>query len=230
MKSLQDGIHHQAIALASVALAYQAHAFKSVDSVVSEYLSDLTRLFKRVWDDELLPSSASRSHKALLNEHAEPAFIEGLIEGGVDEPELSDEDDETIGEWIATQAKAVPGLWDDIERTLREFTNGVINSAQLATRKDGYLGRLDVWARALRDLAGRGKTSALKDVMVTWRLGRTEEHCRVCNRLNGTKRRLSWFIDKGYVPQEVASETLDCGGYHCLCTLRDSRGRVVLPA
>lgn len=216
--------------IASLALAYEEHAEKSVEGVVDEYLSDLTRLFKRVWDDDLLPSGAASSHRALIKADAEPAFTEGLIEGGVDEPELSDEDNETIGEWKSVQLESVKGLWDDVEYTLRKFTNGVITSAELKLRRDGYLSRLDVWARALRDLAGKGKASALKDAMVTWRLGDTELHCRVCNRLDGTKKRLSWFMDKGYIPQEIGSETLTCGGYHCLCELRDSRGRVVLPA
>lgn len=214
--------------LASVALAYDA--FKSVDSVVEEYHDDLVSLFNKVWGDDLLPSEAERRHKALVRADAEPAFIEGLAEGGVDEPELDEGDEATIKEWIALQLGSVPGLWDDIERTLREFTGGVINSATLKQRKEGYLSRLETWARALRDLAGLGKASALANTMVTWRLGETELHCRVCNRLDGTKKRLSWFVDKGYIPQEVGSETLDCGGYHCLCTLKDSRGRTVLPA
>lgn len=213
--------------LASVALAYDA--FKSVDSVVEEYHDDLVSLFNKVWADDLLPSEAERRHKALVRADAEPAFIEGLAEGGVDEPELDEGDTATIREWIAIQIGSVPGLWDDIERTLREFSGGVINSATLRQRKDGYLSRLETWARALRDLAGLGKASALKNMMVTWRYG-DAEHCRVCERLNGTKKRLSWFIDKGYIPQEVGSETLDCGGYHCRCELVDSRGRTVLPA
>lgn len=221
--------HTDSAILASLAIAYHMHAHKSVDSIVDEYLSDLTRLFKRVWDDDLLPSGAARSHKALIKADAELAFIEGLKDGGVDEPELSSEDNESIGEWIAVQNESVKGLWDDIEYTLRQFSGGVINHAQLTERRDGYLLRLEVWTRALRDLAGRGKASAMKDMMVTWRYGDTE-HCRVCQRLNGTKRRLSWFVDKGYIPQEVGSETLTCGGYHCQCELRDSRGRVVLPA
>lgn len=216
--------------LASVALAYDAVVVKSVDSVVDEYLSDLTRLLNRVWNDDLLPSGAASSHKALIRANAEPAFIEGLAEGGVDEPDLDEGDTATIKEWIALQLGSVAGLWDDVERTLREFTGGVINSATLKARKEGYLSRLEVWARALRDLAGLGKASALENMMVTWRLGETELHCRVCNRLNGTKKRLKWFVDKGYIPQEVGSETLDCGGYHCLCELKDSRGRTVLPA
>lgn len=222
--------HSTSAYIASLALAYHIHTVKSVDSVVSEYLSDLTRLFRRVWSDDLLPSGAKSSHRALIKSDAEPAFIEGLREGGVDEPELSDEDDEAIGEWISVQQGAVSRLWDDVAGAIKAYGDGMITHAQLTERRDGFLSRLDVWAKALRDLAGRGKVSAMKDVMVTWRLGATEEHCRVCNRLNGTKRRLSWFESKGYVPQEVMSETLDCRGVHCLCTLRDSRGRVILPA
>lgn len=215
--------------LASVALAYSAVVAKSVDSVVDEYHADLVSLLNRVWDD-LLPSEAERRHKALVRANAEPAFIEGLTEGGVDEPDLDEGDTATIKEWIALQLGSVPGLWDDVERTLREFTGGVINSATLKQRKEGYLTRIETWARALRDLAGKGKASALANMMVTWRLGGTEKHCRVCNRLNGKKQRLAWFESRGYIPQEVMSETLDCHGIHCLCTLVDSRGRTVLPA
>lgn len=222
--------HSHSAALASIALAYHAHSIKSVDSVVDEYLSDLIRLFNRVWRDDLLPSGAVSAHKALIRADAEPAFIEGLADGGVDEPDLDEGDTATIKEWIALQVGSVSGLWDDVERVIKSYSDGMITHVQLTERKDGFLSRLDVWARALRDLAGKGKASALANMMVTWRLGGTEKHCRVCNRLNGKKQRLSWFESRGYIPQEVMSETLDCRGVHCLCELRDNRGRVVLPA
>lgn len=222
--------HTASAALASIAIAYHAHAVKSVDEVVDEYLSDLTRLFNRVWRDDLLPSGAASSHKALIRADAEPAFIEGLAEGGVDEPDLDEGDIATIKEWIALQVGSVTGLWDDVERVIKLYSDGMITHEQLTERKQGFISRLDVWARALRDLASKGKASAMSNMMVTWRYGDTE-HCRVCSRLNGTKKRLSWFIDvKGYIPQEIGSETLTCGGWNCLCTLVDSRGRVVLPA
>lgn len=203
---------------------------KSVDSLVTGYVDDLTRDFQDVLSGDLLIGEARRRHRAYIKRDAEPAFIEGLAEGGVDEPDLTDEDKAVITDWITEQRGFVDGLWDAVEKLADDYERALIDKETYNTRRRGLYERIGLWGGTLRELAGQGKASALANMMVTWRMGETEKHCKVCNRLDGKRARLKWFTSRGYIPQENNSTTLECGGWRCQCTLQDSKGGIILPA
>lgn len=211
------------------ALILQAQQFlKSVDGLVTGYVDDITRNFQDVLDGDLLSSEARRRHKAYIKENAEAAYREGLAEGGAN-IELTEDDEKAIGTWVQTQLGYVAGLWDEIDRLTKGYSDAMLTREQYESGRRALYERIGLWGNALRDLANQGKASAMRNKMVTWRLGATEEHCRTCAKLDGKRHRLSWFTSRDYIPQAVGSDTLECGGWRCQCTLKDDKGAQVLP-
>lgn len=136
------------------------------------------------------------------------AYFEGLSEGGIG-PEDVDESD----------VRAV----DEMTKAQHEFLTDYVLDVQDARGDDAaeeaVLGRVDYWSQSMQVAYQKGLTSAKANEMVTWHLGATEEHCDTCSWLNNQRHRRKWFDDKGYIPRQPGSKTLDCGGWRCDCTL-----------
>lgn len=193
---------------------------KAIVGAVREYDVLLNKAVSAALNGRMDKAALRNRHKALIRDIAPQAYYDGMRAGGIDDPEaaLEPEDEATIKQWIAEQLTHV-----------NDFADAVVSSAKNPDLESGIVYRTALWISSMETLQALGKASALKNMMVTWRLGATEEHCTTCSRLNGKRRRLSWFIKQGYIPRQNASETLECGGWQCLCGLFDSKGKQVLP-
>lgn len=197
-------------------------------SATGDYRSELGDDLQNALDGDLLVGECRKRHKRYLSTYGEQAYIEGLRAGGVDD-ELSEEDQAAIDTWVSEQSEFIGAYWDDVQKAINEFDNGIITQDEYKARRLNFEARLDTWTQALAVLEAQGRASAQGNMMVTWHLGKTEKHCKTCARLDGKRRRLKWFMDNGYIPQEPGSDTLQCGGYNCDCTLKSDKGRVIVP-
>lgn len=230
--------HHAAARAVVTILAATLPALKSVDDVVRGYVDDITRNMLDVLDGNMTRGDAARAHKSYLRRDAEPAYLEGMRAGGIENPgaEITPEEQAEIKAWVADQAGYVSDFWAAVAEAAKlkpAFGTGTAREdllAQYNAARRALSDRITLWESALRELAGRGKAAAMTNTMCRWKLGATEEHCSTCARLNGQRHRLSWFTDRGYIPQQNDSETLDCGGWRCLCSIVDDKGRQILPA
>lgn len=145
------------------------------------------------------------------------AFIDGLEDGGITEPQLTDEDSDWIGDFFDEQRKYVI-----------ELTNAIYKDDRVT--EDEAKGKPAMWFnKSVVPAYHEGLASASKNGAFEWVLGKTEEHCRSCLKLDGQVRRISFWQDN-IMPQSGA---LACKGYRCDCRLQPSdralsRGR--LPA
>lgn len=224
--------------LLAARLGQPAPAVKLVDDVVQGYYDDLNSQMMDVIDGDASRGDGAKAHRSFIKRDALAAYLEGMADGGIEDPEaeITDAERAVVKAWIADQLGYVADFWAEVaavaklrpafgEANAREDVVAPYNAALRALSA-----RLLLWESALRELAGQGKAAALKNMMVTWKLGATEEHCGTCSKLDGKRRRLKWFTDNGYIPQQNDSETLDCGGWRCLCELRDDKNNVILPA
>lgn len=197
-----------------------ADMLKAIVGAVREYDVLLTKAVNAALNGRMDKAALRNRHKALIRDLAPQAYYDGMKAGGIDDPEaaLEPEDEATIKEWTAEQLTHV-----------NDFADAVVSAAKQPDLESGIIARVALWIGSMENLQSLGKASALKNMMVTWRMGATEQHCTSCKRLNGKRRRLSWFIKNGYIPRENASETLECGGWECLCGLFDDKGKQVLP-
>lgn len=198
-------------------------AWKTIEDSAIDYEIALTEIAADVFNRARSRADAERAIDRLIAERAEDVYAEGLAEAGDGEVELTDQDRETIREWVLDQQSYSGGLADAMAAVVRE--------PDLDTRRGmerAIFERLKTWVASLRVLGGKAKASALANRMVTWIYGDTD-HCRTCERLNGKRHRLSWFTSREYIPQEPGSGSLECGGWRCQCVLVDDDGDQVLP-
>lgn len=207
-------------------VAGQLKAASEIDSLIRGYVDDLNKSFLDVLDGELSVPSAGRSHHAVLPDLAERAYDAGMVEGGADPDEKDATDEEAVTDWTTAQDSQVDGLWDAVKELRGDKKDLTPN--EFAARQLTINDRIGQWGESVRNLFSLGKANAQKNKTVTWHYGDTD-HCDTCASLNGQRRRLKWFLDKGYIPQQNGSETLDCHGYHCQCTLDDDNDETVMP-
>ncbi len=126
--------------------------------------------------------------------------------------------DEDTASWARGQLEAQFAFIDQLFDDLRELRKaGEFDAGEVATsRAEGY-------ASALDGFFNEAKLRGAKNIVVTWNLGGTEKHCPTCKELDGQNHKISWFVDKNYIPRKYGA-AMDCGGYNCDCSLTDRLG------
>jgi hypothetical protein len=197
-------------------------AVKSIQGYADEFQLRLSESVAEFFNRQASAAEVGSVLKNLLRGYARDTYLEGMREGGVDEPEsdITDEEEADISAWVSEQFGFVPGFVQAVKDTRTAEDN---ESAQA-----GINNRVELWAGSLANLGSLGKARALANIMCTWVYGDTE-HCATCEKLNGRRKRMSWFLDNGYIPQENGSDTLECGGWRCQCKLVNDKGKQVMP-
>lgn len=194
---------------------------KSINEVVRDYDDALTRFVFDVLNGNMSKRDMAQAHKALVRKLGPDVYFEGMREAGIDEPEKeADEvDDEAIENWLDEQVSRVDGFADWL--SIQDNTESVRREA---------VRRIDLWIQALSTFGAQGRASAQRNALCEWEWDELiEEHCVTCERLNGTRHRLSWFLKRNYIPQKPGAG-MKCGGFRCGCKLRNVKtGEVVLP-
>ena len=184
---------------------------KDIASVASGYRSELESAVELVYRGRSTAVALVDRMGSLIAEYAERIFREGFEDGGADFEEMTAEERSALDDWRNTQ----------LDHT-RSFAEAV-EAAQDVPAREQIARRVDMWVGSLRGLGELARGYALKNRTGVWRLGETEEHCSTCSRLNGGRHRVSWYIERNYIPRQNGSETLECKGFQCLCGVYDSK-------
>ena len=151
-----------------------------------------------------------------MTEAFNSAFDTGYIDGGGETPADAD-----AVAWLQTQltqeAAFVDGVFEQIKELRKEpdfdFFQWVI-------------GKADSYTATVTSIYNGAALWAKKNQVLTWNLGNTEKHCATCAKLDGSTHRASWYISRNYIPRRPGA-SMDCGGYHCDCSLTDKNGEAV---
>lgn len=142
----------------------------------------------------------------------ERAWQEGAAKCGIGPDERSVEENDALNTLIFGQAQFLPGFGQMIvatrEKILTEGGSPVFSGAVLI--------RSRMWGNRYNDVVNQAQSMACSDKKLEWVLGPTE-HCSSCSKLAGKVKRGSAWIRSGVRPQ---SRDLECGGFHCQCSLR----------
>lgn len=138
------------------------------------------------------------------------AFNDGKQDSGVYEGQLDEDERAQVLQWLSEQS----GYLDDFVDSVMQ---GNVTLDQLPSRATMWVNK------ALHIMYDAGRYSADRNAMYKWQLGRTDEHCEDCVRLNNQVHRFKeWFV-RGWLPK---SDRLACHGFNCGCSLM----RVTEPA
>lgn len=183
---------------------------KKKDEAVSKFEDGLALAIRDAYRGKINRRELGRLLRSLVKEATEAAYVEALREADV---EIDDTAMQEIDELYLTQEDFIPDFADAI----------MVAKAQpdMRARIDERAG---MWAQSVAGAKMAGRANASKAEMVTWHLGRTEEHCETCTQLNGQRHRRSWFQVRRYFPR-MPGAAMDCGGFNCLCTLTPDKGK-----
>jgi hypothetical protein len=150
--------------------------------------------------------------RAQLRRSGTQAFKDVLEEAGVAAP-LDDDDQAQIQHWLIRQSEYVS-----------DFANQVYQKGLSQAEIDHHA---EMWAnKSLQEIANAARISADRNSMYEWVLGRTEKHCKTCERLEGQRHRYKEWYARNLTPR---SSRLDCNGFRCDCklvkTTEPARGR-----
>ena len=127
-------------------------------------------------------------------------------------------DDETSA-WLVSTQQVEFGHIEDLFTRLKVEWEGLDPDTEATHRADGYTSNLD-------GIFNETKLRGAKNQSVTWILGSAEKHCKTCASLDGKRHRISWFIERDYIPRKNGA-AMDCGGYNCDCSLVTNNGEEI---
>lgn len=187
--------------------AKQQVAIKAIQATRIDFEDQFEDLLTEFIKGNLSRRQWSGYVRQLLRKTIHKAFLDGMEDGGVEGEQPDDEEKVIINEFIQNQAAYVTGLGDAVKA--KQVTTAV--------------GRGVMWYnKSVAPMYQAGLASAAGNVMVEWVLGPTKEHCRSCAAYNGQRHRYKSWLRVGAIPQ---SDTLECGGFNCLCHLVPVRAR-----
>ena len=159
-------------------------------------------------------TSFRNSASVAMSEAFTAAVYEAWYQVGA-EPPLSDEVSAWLSERIGQERGFIVRLFD----RLKSEWQGLDPSSEALARAEGF-------ARTLDALYSEAKLRGMKNQVVTWILGETEEHCDTCLSLAGKKHKISYLIKNNYIPGKPGAG-MDCNGYRCDCKIVDKNGNEV---
>jgi len=185
-------------------IVIQSGTLRSVASVTNSYRDALTNWVHETMNGNMDAIDLRRAHKALIRKSAQPAYFEGMREGGIQAPEddATEKDYASIKKWVTEQA----GYTGD-------FSSAVVEARGDESKRAEITRRVGLWADSVSGLGQAGLLSAKSDRPAVWHLGETETHCTTCQGLDGKRHRVSWFLQRGYLPHSPGNEILECEGY-----------------
>jgi hypothetical protein len=193
----------------------------SQPGIEAEYTASLFDIMEVYTDSDQPITSFRNAFRRVANDAFNATASVGWQDGGASLPISED-----LQSWTNGEIEKEIGYIDELFAQLRDLRKTGATDEQnsfMADKAEGYAG-------ALIGIYNYAKMQAAPDRDGKWFYGDTVEHCETCSSLEGQVHPLSWYIDNNYIPQMRGSETLECGGWRCLCTIRDPKtGEQLIP-
>jgi hypothetical protein len=195
-----------------------AIAEKSINEIIRRYTDQLTNL---IYDTFRTGDAVDlrRSHKALLRDVAPLAYIEGMREGGINEPDAEDQQvlDETAANWLADQREFIDSFAKDVAAAKTD-----------KEKRPAILARIEAWVSSLRNFGEAGKLYALGNIFLTFDGEDGKESCEDCQRLKGQRHKRNWWSDRNLLERN-GNQNYECGRWDpCQHSFRDDKGAVIV--
>ena len=149
-----------------------------------------------------------------MSEAFTDATYEGYTQAGGEMP-LPEDMQAWLSERIGQEREHIISMFN----RLKTEWEGIDPVKEALARAEGY-------ARTLDSLYAEAKLRGMKNQMVTWILGETEQHCDTCLKLNGKKHRISYLLANNYIPRKPGAG-MECNGYNCDCRIVDKNGNEI---
>lgn len=186
-----------------------------LSSINAEYHDQITDAIVAYFEGGGIALSRNQFKEAIIQAFGD-SFDAGWVDAGGELPV----DDDALA-WVEDKINQEFGYINDLFQEIRDL------------RKDkdfDYFSwassKADAYTKTLAYIYNFAQLMINKKQMLTWRLGETEKHCKICLNLDGQRHKASWYISKDYIPRKPDA-AMDCKGYNCDCSLEDDEGNEV---
>ena len=193
---------------------FEEHALyraeKAVQATRLDFENDFEDLLIAARGSDVNRRGFSNRLRTLLRKYGQQVYRDGLIDGGIEDGEMDDEDRGRLNVLLADQSQYVSAFGS------RLYSSGI--SDDQAVNKPAQW-----WNRSIMPIYQAARLSADANSLHEWLLGKTEEHCKTCLAASGQIHRLKDWHRRGVVPN---GDLLICGdGGLCDCKIQKTRGR-----
>lgn len=196
-------------ALTLIDATIETLSFKAIQAVRVDYELAIEDLIIGARDGSVPKDRFVRNFDRLNKRYGTLAYRDGLADGGVEVDEL---DDDSLDE-----IDALASGYRDYVRSFADTLYGDGISDAEAENKP------TLWSnKTLLAFYDAGKLSADKNGLYEWARGNTSDSCSDCIRLESQVHRLKDWHKKGWLPN---SQSLECKGFACKCTLNRTSGK-----
>ena len=214
------------LAVAAVALSKMARTLGltrfSINEETRDYQDILERLVVDAANGNARRSAFVKEMQQEIIDRAETVYIEGLREAGREPPEITDDDQKRINDWILSQTSSVGAFVDDA-MAVAELTGDERTEA-----RNAMLDRVGVWVQALDWLGGIAKLEELGNIYLTFDGDDGKESCVQCQVYKGQRHKRSWWESRGLLERN-GNLNFDCGRWeNCQHNYYDDDGEMIL--
>lgn len=178
----------------------------------ADYLRSLRSVARGLWSGALDYFQAFDALDTAIRHGLTKGWYEGLKEAGFQPSEMSEAEKLALETMIVNERIRMDSFLSYCED--HSQANG-----GTWTQCDS---KAKLWSARARDAKNQALVMAQNDPKLVWRLGRTEKHCSTCFKLDGKVKRASYWQKVGVRPQNPPNSLLECGGWHCDCSLESS--------
>lgn len=184
--------------------ARELASYKAIASTRLDFEGEFETLLARARNDEATRQQFRSKLASLLNTYGRKAYLDGLTDGGIDDPEFSDEDKDNIAKLLSDQSKFITGIADTLFKG-----NGVGDAAAEMKPSMWYRGSIEPFYNA-------ALLSADKDSLYEFTGTDGDNSCETCQTLQGQRHRLGQWYKKELVPGLAGHpHNYDCKGWQC---------------
>lgn len=188
-------------------------AIKTIGEFRSRLWQAVLRLFHGGSEANFIASFARSIDRDLTE-----AWNEGGRSVGVDPDEMTADDLIILDSIISNENDFILNLTGDIEAARQEELD-----EEKFTSKFGA--RVDLWANRYTETANRARMHFGAQARFQWQLGKTEDHCATCARLNGIIAFGREWEQARLHPQMPPNPLLECGGWRCDCRFKPTKAK-----
>ena len=219
---LLDNLHGRARWIArTYGKRYDLASIKTYD----HYLRQIYSLVDGLFDGEISQDDFIDGMAEIIPVQLTKAWNEGMRENGLD-PE-----GDMLEEWQLELDGVILSEFDFVDG----FAAAIVDEANKDDPTlDAMHARADLWANRYNDVYSLAKLLTSEGTQkFKWSLGGTEEHCWICQALDGIVAFSREWEQAGFRPQEPPNDLLSltndgekgCGGWRCDCNLEPTNER-----
>jgi 2'-5' RNA ligase len=175
---------------------------KSIQTTRLEFEAAFSDMLRAVVDEQMDRRRFGTVLRALLRTFGTQAYRDGLIDGGLEDGTLDDDDQATLNQLLAEQSAYVTAIGGRLFREDGRF------EAQDSAKP------LLWWNKSVVPLYQAGRLSADKNGLYEFAGEDGAESCATCQRLKGQRHRLKDWARHNLIPPGEAPD-FECGGWQC---------------